>query len=1064
MNKNLITLIIILTLAACGSDTGSSNNPATFSGVNSANIDNTTTSYNNSIIVNDKDQGESELISQNGTSTTYGTFYITSDGKWTYLLDMTNTDVSSLSSNSTLTDTITITSIDGTTSTITITITGGSNQTNTPAVITEINTTITNIQSGEIEGDVNVSDEDGENEESLIPQTDTATTYGTFSIDSNGAWTYELDTSNDLVSGLSSASETITDTIAITTIDGTVGNIIITITGIDAATIDPTPVSGADTVPDINCTQTVSSISALEAAAEDLVAGDTLCLADGTYSGDLELYIEGIGTATNPITVAAETPGNAIINTGEMSIRLGGQYIVVQGLVLRDGESGSSIIKFEKETECNYCRVTGVSIIDMDDGDYSSSKWIEFYGHHNRVDHSWFSGKESRGALLVFGRWTSEEDFNANGFPADYGQIDHNYFGDRPPAWGRAYAESDDNEYEGIRIGLSTTHSAPSYTIVENNYFERIQGEAEIISNKSANNIIRQNTIRDSNGSVVNRHGAEVTISNNFIFGDDNPYSGGIRIVDDGHIITNNYIEGTRFISSNWNGGIVLTTGDGSGDTDNGYQDVKNVLVANNTIVDSVNSININGGKNSQAPENIYFVNNVVDDAIGAVIRTNGENMPSNSVYSGNYIFGHDFSDNDEVIEGNTTGFDFVDAMLEKASDDLYREGSNSPDLTANTTSDIGNFTFPTIDMDGQTRSDTTSSGADEVLTSSTTLTPLSSSDVGPRKYRPTPGKVYVEKVNISNHDFDSGDLTGWINNNTTGAVITTGGDVFSRGNSLKLDSNATNISQTVIVTSNTNYNLSAFMKGAAKLSVKVDGQTYATERASDNYGFSSVSFNSGAGKSAVITVSVDDFITNKANILNPNFDDAQDNWLVVEGTGIGQVQDSDNSTTSSNGSIKFKYDLTKGDNGTPHDPYIAQTISVNANTQYTFSIYQLLKSSHSGSIIRFGVFSESDDITLSDATILAEKDSVYANLVAAGNDEADDDFFQDTLTIETGSNTSLTIFAQFKSTTGDEIRVDQFEISYQGEPEEGTEAFFDNIRLVSHPLSPTDSESAEND
>lgn len=1064
MNKNLITLIIILTLTACGSDTDSSNSPATFSGVSSANIDNTTPSYNNTITVDDEDEGESEFISQTEISTSYGTFSITSSGAWTYLLDITNNDVSTLSSNSTLTDIITVTSIDGTTSTITITITGVNNQTNTPAVITETNETITNIQSDEIEGEVNVTDEDGENEESIIPQTDTSTTYGTFSIDSNGAWIYELDTSNTVVSALSSSSETIIDTISITSIDGTEGNIIITITGIDAVIIDPTPVSGADTVPDINCTQTVSSISALEEAADELVAGDTLCLADGTYNSDLELYIEGTGTETSPITVAAENPGNAIITGGEMAIRLGGQYIVVQGLVLRDGESGSSIIKFEKETECNYCRITEVSVIDMDDGDYSSSKWIEFYGHHNRIDHSWFSGKESRGALLVFGRWTSEEDFNSNGFPADYGQIDHNYFGDRPPAWGRAYAASDDNEYEGIRIGLSTTHSAPSYTIVENNYFERIQGEAEIISNKSANNIIRQNTIRDSNGSVVNRHGAEVTISNNFIFGDDNPFSGGIRIVDDGHIITNNYIQGARFLSSNWNGGIVLTTGDGSGDTDNGYQNVENVLIANNTIVDSVNSINTNGGNNNQAPENIYLVNNVVDDAVGAVIRTNGESMPSDSVYVGNYIFGQDFSDNSDVTEGNTTGFDFIDAMLEKASDNLYRVGSNSPNLTANITSDIGDFTLPVIDMDGQTRSNTTSSGADEVLSSSATLTPLSSNDVGPKNYRPTSGKMYVEKVTITNHDFDSGDLTGWTNNNTTGAEITTGDDVFSRGNSLKLDSNTTDISQTVSVTANTNYNLSAFMKGAAKLSVTVDGQTYETERASDSYGFSSVSFNSGAGTSAVITASVDDLITNEATILNPDFDDAQNNWLVVEGTGIGQVQDSDNSTTSTNGSIKFKYDLTKGDNGTPHDPYIAQTVSVNTNTQYTFSIYQLLKSSHSGSTIRFGVFSESDDIALSDATILAEKESVYSDLVAAGNDEADDDFFQDMLTIDTGSNTSLTIFAQFQSTSGDEIRVDQFEISYQGEPAEGTEAFFDNIRLVSHPLSPTESDAAEND
>ncbi|WP_068545695.1 hypothetical protein [Thalassotalea crassostreae] len=47
---------------------------------------------------------------------------------------------------------------------------------------------------------------------------------------------------------------------------------------------------------------------------------------------------------------------------------------------------------------------------------------------------------------------------------------------------------------------------------------------------------------------------------------------------------------------------------------------------------------------------------------------------------------------------------------------------------------------------------------------------------------------------------------------------------------------------------------------------------------------------------------------------------------------------------------------------------------------------------------------------------------------------------------------------AQFKTTNGTEIRVDDIELSYQGAPAEGTEALFDSIRLVSHPLSPEES------
>ncbi|WP_245623393.1 chondroitinase-B domain-containing protein [Catenovulum maritimum] len=927
------------------------------------------------------------------------------------------------------------------------------NTSNTPASISGLTKIIANNLTDEVEGEIYIHDSDDDSEEAAVPQNDMITSYGTFSINAEGEWTYELDTSNNAVSALSSASETLIDTISISSVDGTSADLVITITGVDPVVVDTGPVSGDDSVPSVYCTQVVNSISAFEDAAEDLVAGDTLCMADGTYTGDFELRVEGQGTKDMPITVAAENPGKAIITGGEISARLGGQYIVLQGFVFRDGESGSSIIKFEKESECSYCRVTEVAVIDMDAGDYSSSKWVEFYGHHNRVDHSWFSGKESRGALMVFPRWTSESDFNTNGFPADYGQIDHNYFGDRPPAFGQAYAGSSDNEYEGIRLGLSTTHSAPSHTIVENNYFERIQGEAEIISNKSANNIIRNNTVRDSNGSIVTRHGAEANISNNFIFGDDNPFSGGIRLVDDGHIVTNNYIEGARFQSSNWNGGIVLTTGDGAGDTDNGYQNVENILVAHNTIVDSVNSLNVYGGNNDEAPKNVYFVNNIISDAIGPVIRTNGESMPAGSTFDGNYVYGQAFSDQDSLT--SVTGFAELDAELEKANDGLYRPSTNSPSLTAAVVN-TGSFTLPTIDMDGQTRSSVTASGADEILADTNLLAPLTSADVGPKNYRPTPGKIYVEKVNIANHDFDTGDFTGWTNN---GASITTAADeVFSRGKSLKLDTNSANVTQTVSLTANTNYTLSAFMRGAAKLSILLNGFTYAAERNSTSYGFESVSFNSGDATSAVITASVDDFVKNKAGLVNPNFDDGDDGWTSVEGTGIGQVQESSNSAGGADGSIKFKWNAG-ADTGTPHNPYIAQTVSVEPNTYYTMSMYNLYKESDDDSSIHFGVSTNTDISVTSDW--LASIESVYSALKSAGTTKGDDSFYKDEFSFDSGSNTSLTVFAQFDSTNGTEIRVDQFELSFQGAPTEGTEAYFDNIRLVSHPLSPSESEAA---
>jgi poly(beta-D-mannuronate) lyase len=364
---------------------------------------------------------------------------------------------------------------------------------------------------------------------------------------------------------------------------------------------------------------------------------------------------------------------------------------------------------------------------------------------------------------------------------------------------------------------------------------------------------------------------------------------------------------------------------------------------------------------------------------------------------------------------------------------------------------DTGDYVLPTKDMDGQARSNSTVSGADEISSEALGATDmrglLTPELVGPLSYTAPVGTPYIVQTAVSNAEFDNQSLTGWTN--VDAEVTTDQEEVFSRGSSVKLDSSVDSLTQTITVEANTNYTLSAFVKGAAKLSATVGGETYSVDENSSDYRFTSVSFNSGAGTSLEISARVDDFVLGFADIENPNFDDAQDGWVVNEGTGIGQVQDSDNSASGANGSIKFKHN--DDDNGTPYQPYIAQTLTVQANTEYTLSMYNLLKGSaeatvlfgaHSGDAIEDGVFA--------DDTVIATKDSVFADL--SEDDEGDDSFRPDVLVFNSGDNTTLTIFAQYQSTSGDDIRIDDFSMSAEGAPSEGTEAFFDSFRLVSHP------------
>jgi len=1052
MKKTILATAILLGLSACGSDNDKADTPddqdvnvaASFGGDLSATSAADQSTIQGSVSVTDPDAGEANISPQSNISTTYGTFSIAANGDYTYTVNTNNSDLVALPESASVSESLIITSVDGTSTSIGITITGVNNSAAFSSGDGVDALEIDNTQSAAVSGTIVVIDPDT-GEASISPQTNQQTSYGTFSIDANGAWTYVLDTNNNTIATLLDETDSVTDDITIQSLDNTVATISVTITGTaqnNTVGLTKGSIGSNDQVPSVSCTSVVTSTSALESAASyNMTPGETLCLASGNYSG-LDLSFGGTGSSDLPITIAAEVPGTVTID-GEVFVGMTGEYVVLQGFIFQDGTIDSSLVQTRgnSNTPCNNCRITENAFIDMDRNVDDSTKWFQIYGSNNRFDHNWVSGKVSRGALLIIERGSEPGT-------EDRTLIDHNYFGNRPPKDGLGYADGSDNEYEGIRVGSSDTHTSDSFATIEHNYFEGIDGEAEVISIKAGGVTVQHNTIRNSRGSIVSRHGEGSTISNNFIIGDGNPFSGGIRVVDADHSITNNYIEGARYLSTNFNGGLLVSNSDGS--TTNGYQNVENVLVANNTVVDSVNSINLFAGNRSTRPDSVYFVNNLVARAIGPVV-VNADTLPTNPVFAGNYVHGPEFSDDASV--NDIAGFSFVEPMLSRGSDGLLRPNQASANLMADLAASIGSYSLPTLDMDGQTRSNATLSGADEIIDDVLLPTELrgvlSPSLVGPLSYTAPMTNATVKTLTINNANFDGGDLSGWSNNNAN--ITTVSGEVFSNGASAVVSGPNNSFSQVISVTPSTNYTLSAFMAGKASMQASVGTVDYSVDHSAASYGFESLSFASGGETQITITAKVDSTVTSEVALNNPNFDNAQDGWVINEGNGIGQVQDSSNSSSSTDGSIKFKYNDV--DSGNPYDPYIAQTISVTPNTTYTIKMYVLLKSNdaqdatvefgaHSGAAIQDGEFDR--------ASILASKNSVYADL--SEQDEAEDSFRPDTVTFNSGSNTSVTIFAQYNSNDGDDIRIDEFSVSSTGAPSADTKAFFDDFRLISHP------------
>ena len=124
----------------------------------------------------------------------------------------------------------------------------------------------------------------------------------------------------------------------------------------------------------------------------------------------------------------------------------------------------------------------------------------------------------------------------------------------------------------------------PSYVNVSNNLFEKCNGEVEIISSKSNFNQFKKNIFFECEGSLVLRHGNYANVESNIFIGNDNSkFIGGIRIINTGHWVTNNYfykIKGNEFRSA-----LAIMNGIPKSPL-NRYNQVTDVVIAYNSFID----------------------------------------------------------------------------------------------------------------------------------------------------------------------------------------------------------------------------------------------------------------------------------------------------------------------------------------------------------------------------------------------------------------------------------------------------------------------------------------------
>jgi poly(beta-D-mannuronate) lyase len=294
-----------------------------------------------------------------------------------------------------------------------------------------------------------------------------------------------------------------------------------------------------------------TTVASPEQFATAIVAagpGDTIRIADGRYSGwRLSVPPTVAGAANARIRIVPQSE-HGVTFTGPTTVVIRGDYIELADFRFEGTGKNSVTVRG------HHNRISGLVFRDAGDKDspFPGILVVEPGAIGNEIDHCQFIGSLSMSIKIRMRR----------GKPAPVDtHIHHNLFQD--------IVRRAKNGQEPIQLGQDRNADVPLHALVEYNQFLRVNGDPELISNKSSENVIRYNLVIDSDGEIVLRTGRNCIVEGN-IFIDSR---GGVRVSGSGHRIVNN------FVKTATGRGIVLTDGTRR------YRVATGNLIAHNTVI-----------------------------------------------------------------------------------------------------------------------------------------------------------------------------------------------------------------------------------------------------------------------------------------------------------------------------------------------------------------------------------------------------------------------------------------------------------------------------------------------
>lgn len=380
----------------------------------------------------------------------------------------------------------------------------------------------------------------------------------------------------------------------------------------------------------------ISSAVELQNVQKNIQSSDSILWKSGNYLN------QNLILTANNIIFLAEEAGESIF-TGSSSLRIEGSANVISGFQFLKGNIKGDVVDISGSNNI-------VKHINIQSYDSHYFLRVRPNCQYNKIMYCNFESKpETQESSVV----QIEATENLPG----YHIISHCSFKNHtaPPGVGGDFG------IEALRIGYSYQRTFISRTVVEYCYFEKCNGDYEVISNKACENILRYNTFYNNGPAHLTlRHGSRAIVYGNFFLN-----GAGIRIKEgQNHAVVNNYFDtGEQFSIHIQN---------------HHFDPVDTVRIINNTFIGKGQLLM--GSEGDFPPNNILIANNLFNADLAKLISdvTGNEQWYQNVVKKHQYtnekngflIVSYDLEENE---------FGFSEPVFQTGLHNIYK--SNTPEI-----------------------------------------------------------------------------------------------------------------------------------------------------------------------------------------------------------------------------------------------------------------------------------------------------------------------------------------------------------------------------------------------